>query len=116
MPDLPILHNRDILTALLNVPEMKLLDSALLDLRIPSLFEGITEAKLSRWIRKRGDRVERDEPILEIETHLVDSEIPSPAAGKLFEILVFEGNTVKVDDGCGSHRSGWFKQVHMNVT
>jgi pyruvate/2-oxoglutarate dehydrogenase complex dihydrolipoamide acyltransferase (E2) component len=89
---------RDILTALLNVPEMKLLDSALLDVRIPSLFEGVAEAKLTRWIKKRGDRVERDEPIMEIETHLVDSEIPSPAAGTLFEILVFEGTTVKVDD------------------
>jgi 2-oxoglutarate dehydrogenase E2 component (dihydrolipoamide succinyltransferase) len=59
--------------------------------------ESIAEGTVSRWLKKPGDKVERDEPLLEISTDKVDAEIPSPAAGTLVEILVQEGQTVPVN-------------------
>jgi 2-oxoglutarate dehydrogenase E2 component (dihydrolipoamide succinyltransferase) len=59
--------------------------------------ESIAEGTVSRWLKKPGERVERDEPLLEISTDKVDAEIPSPAAGTLVEILVQEGQTVPVN-------------------
>jgi len=56
--------------------------------------ESIAEGTLSRWLKKVGDEVRRDEPIFEISTDKVDAEIPSPAAGVIAEILVGEGTTV----------------------
>jgi len=58
--------------------------------------ESIAEGTLSRWIKKAGEKVQRDEPIFEISTDKVDAEIPSPVAGVLAEILVNEGETVAV--------------------
>src|SRR6266511_544692 len=67
------------------------------DVLMPQMGESITEGTVSRWIKKVGDKVERDEPLLEISTDKVDAEIPSPAAGTLTEVLVKEGQTVAVN-------------------
>jgi 2-oxoglutarate dehydrogenase E2 component (dihydrolipoamide succinyltransferase) len=59
--------------------------------------ESITEGTLTKWLKKAGDKVERDEPLFEISTDKVDAEIPSPAAGTLQEIKVVEGATVQIN-------------------
>jgi 2-oxoglutarate dehydrogenase E2 component (dihydrolipoamide succinyltransferase) len=59
--------------------------------------ESIVEGTLTRWLKKPGEKVERDEPLFEISTDKVDTEIPSPAAGTLVEILVKEGTTVSIN-------------------
>ena len=63
---------------------------------LPSLGESVTEGTVTRWLKKVGDRVEVDEPLLEISTDKVDTEIPSPVAGVVEEILVNEDDTVEV--------------------
>jgi 2-oxoglutarate dehydrogenase E2 component (dihydrolipoamide succinyltransferase) len=63
---------------------------------MPQMGESIAEGTLSKWLKKVGDEVKRDEPIFEISTDKVDAEIPSPAAGVLAEIIVKEGETVAV--------------------
>jgi 2-oxoglutarate dehydrogenase E2 component (dihydrolipoamide succinyltransferase) len=63
---------------------------------MPQMGESIAEGTLSRWLKKVGDEVKRDEPIFEISTDKVDAEIPAPSAGVLAEILVTEGQTVPV--------------------
>ncbi|HEX2219230.1 MAG TPA: dihydrolipoamide acetyltransferase family protein [Gemmatimonadales bacterium] len=69
---------------------------ATIDVIMPQMGESIAEGTLSRWIKKPGEAVKRDEPIFEISTDKVDAEIPAPAAGVLSEILVQEGETVAV--------------------
>jgi pyruvate dehydrogenase E2 component (dihydrolipoamide acetyltransferase) len=69
---------------------------AKIDVIMPQMGESIAEGTLSRWIKKVGDPVKRDEPIFEISTDKVDAEIPAPNAGVLAEILVQEGQTVAV--------------------
>ena len=64
---------------------------------MPQMGESIAEGTITRWMKKVGDRVERDEPLFEISTDKVDAEIPSPAAGTLTEILFNEGDTVEVN-------------------
>ena len=66
------------------------------DVVMPQMGESITEGTVSKWIKKVGDQIEKDEPLLEISTDKVDAEVPSPAGGKLLEILVQEGETVEV--------------------
>src|SRR5256885_13120907 len=61
---------------------------------MPQMGESIAEGTLSRWLKKVGDEVKRDEPIFEISTDKVDAEIPALSAGVLAEILVTEGQTV----------------------
>ncbi len=68
-----------------------------IDVVMPQMGESIAEGTVSRWLKKLGDRVDRDEPLLEISTDKVDAEIPSPTAGTLAEILVQEGQTVPVN-------------------
>ena len=68
------------------------------DVAMPQMGESIAEGTITRWIRKVGERVERDEPIFEISTDKVDAEIPSPAAGVLAEIRNGEGETVPVNE------------------
>jgi 2-oxoglutarate dehydrogenase E2 component (dihydrolipoamide succinyltransferase) len=68
-----------------------------IDVVMPQMGESIAEGTVVRWIKKPGERVERDEPLLEISTDKVDAEIPAPAAGTLSEILVQEGQTVAVN-------------------
>src|SRR5277367_6560468 len=63
---------------------------------MPQLGETVTEGTITRWMKSVGDAVERDEPLFEVSTDKVDSEVPSPAAGVLTEILVPEGETVEV--------------------
>jgi pyruvate dehydrogenase E2 component (dihydrolipoamide acetyltransferase) len=69
---------------------------ARVDIIMPQMGESIAEGTLSKWLKKVGDEVKRDEPIFEISTDKVDAEIPAPAAGVLAEILVKEGETVAV--------------------
>jgi pyruvate dehydrogenase E2 component (dihydrolipoamide acetyltransferase) len=69
---------------------------ARVDVIMPQMGESIAEGTLSKWLKKPGDTVKRDEPIFEISTDKVDAEIPSPVAGVLAEILVKEGETVAV--------------------
>jgi pyruvate dehydrogenase E2 component (dihydrolipoamide acetyltransferase) len=66
------------------------------DVVMPQMGESITEGTLTKWLKKPGDTVARDEPLFEISTDKVDAEIPSPAAGVLGEIKVQEGDTVVV--------------------
>jgi 2-oxoglutarate dehydrogenase E2 component (dihydrolipoamide succinyltransferase) len=70
---------------------------ARIDVIMPQMGESIAEGTLSRWLKKVGDEVKRDEPIFEISTDKVDAEIPAPSAGVLAEIIVFEGTTVPVN-------------------
>src|SRR5467141_3153775 len=63
---------------------------------MPQMGESIAEGTLSKWLKKVGDEVKRDEPIFEISTDKVDAEIPAPSAGVLAEILVTEGQRVPV--------------------
>lgn len=69
---------------------------ARVDVIMPQMGESIAEGTLSKWVKKVGDEVKRDETIFEISTDKVDAEIPSPAAGILAEIIVTEGQTVPV--------------------
>lgn len=71
------------------------------DVVMPQMGESIVEGTLTKWLKKPGDRVERDEPLFEISTDKVDTEIPAPAAGVLAEILVEEGKTVAVNTVVG---------------
>ena len=73
----------------------------MIDVVMPQMGESIVEGTLTKWLKKPGDRVERDEPLFEISTDKVDTEIPSPAAGVLGEILVEEGKTVGVNTVVG---------------
>ncbi len=67
------------------------------DVVMPQMGESIVEGTLTKWLKKPGDKVERDEPLFEISTDKVDTEIPSPAAGTLGDLLVQEGQTVQVN-------------------
>jgi 2-oxoglutarate dehydrogenase E2 component (dihydrolipoamide succinyltransferase) len=67
----------------------------LVDVTLPSLGESVTEGIITQWFKKVGDSVARDEPLFEVSTDKVDSEMPSPAAGVLTEILAEEGDTVE---------------------
>lgn len=79
------------------------------DVVMPQMGESIVEGTLTKWLKKPGERVERDEPLFEISTDKVDTEIPSPAAGTLSEVMVEEGKTVgintvvaRIDEGGGA--------------
>jgi 2-oxoglutarate dehydrogenase E2 component (dihydrolipoamide succinyltransferase) len=63
---------------------------------MPALGESVTEGTVTRWLKQEGEQVEVDEPLLEVSTDKVDTEIPSPAAGVLSKILVAEDETVEV--------------------
>src|SRR5207245_2352286 len=67
------------------------------DVVMPQMGESIAEGTIVRWIKKVGEKVDRDEPLFEISTDKVDAEIPSPAAGVVSEIRVKEGETVAVN-------------------
>jgi pyruvate dehydrogenase E2 component (dihydrolipoamide acetyltransferase) len=81
----------------------------MIDIVMPQMGESIVEGTLTKWLKQPGERVERDEPLFEISTDKVDTEIPSPTAGTLGEILVQEGTTVgintivgRIDEGGGT--------------
>ncbi|MFB7240754.1 biotin/lipoyl-containing protein, partial [Streptomyces sp. NPDC056269] len=76
---------------------------------LPALGESVTEGTVTRWLKAEGERVEADEPLLEVSTDKVDTEIPAPASGILASIKVAEDETVEVgaelaiiDDGTGA--------------
>ena len=64
---------------------------------MPQMGESIFEGTITRWLKNKGEAIERDEPLFEISTDKVDSEIPAPAAGVLKDILVEEGQTVEIN-------------------
>src|ERR1700690_256392 len=66
------------------------------DIVMPQMGESIFEGTITKWLKKAGDKIERDEPLFEISTDKVDAEIPSPSAGVLKEIKVGEGQTVPI--------------------
>ena len=72
------------------------------DIIMPQMGESIVEGTITKWLKKTGDKVQRDEPLFEISTDKVDAEIPSPAAGILQEIKVAEGATVQVNTVVGT--------------
>ena len=78
----------------------------MIDVEMPQMGESIVEGTLTKWLKKPGDKVERDEPLFEISTDKVDTEIPSPAAGTLAEILVQEGKTVGINTVVGRISDG----------
>ncbi len=69
----------------------------MIDVVMPQMGESIVEGTLTKWLKKSGDRIERDEPLFEISTDKVDTEIPSPSAGTLAAVLVEEGKTVAIN-------------------
>jgi pyruvate dehydrogenase E2 component (dihydrolipoamide acetyltransferase) len=72
------------------------------DVIMPQMGESIFEGTITKWLKKPGDKVQRDEPLFEISTDKVDAEIPAPASGVLQEIMVTEGNTVQVNTIVGT--------------
>ncbi len=72
------------------------------DIVMPQMGESIFEGTITKWLKKPGDRVQRDEPLFEISTDKVDAEIPAPASGVLRDIKVQEGNTVQVNTVVGT--------------
>src|SRR5271163_5250934 len=71
------------------------------DVVMPQMGESIFEGTITKWLKKPGEKVQRDEPLFEISTDKVDAEIPAPASGVLQEIKVSEGNTVQVNTVVG---------------
>jgi pyruvate dehydrogenase E2 component (dihydrolipoyllysine-residue acetyltransferase) len=72
------------------------------DIIMPQMGESIVEGTITKWLKKPGDKVQRDEPLFEISTDKVDAEIPSPASGVLQEVKVGEGATVQVNTVVGT--------------
>src|SRR5205085_2484631 len=71
------------------------------DVIMPQMGESIFEGTLTKWLKKPGEKVTRDEPLFEISTDKVDAEIPAPASGVLKEVKVKEGTTVQVNTVVG---------------
>src|SRR3954462_6323591 len=76
------------------------------DITMPQLGETVTEGTITRWAKQVGDQVAEDEILFEVSTDKVDSEVPSPAAGYLAEILVPEGEPVAVGPGLAGISAG----------
>src|SRR5438477_8512298 len=72
------------------------------DILMPQMGESIVEGTITKWLKKPGDKIQRDEPLFEISTDKVDAEIPAPASGVLQEIKVTEGTTVQVNTVVGT--------------
>src|SRR5438128_6788523 len=72
------------------------------DIVMPQMGESIVEGTITKWLKKPGDKIQRDEPLFEISTDKVDAEIPAPASGVLSEIKVTEGTTVQVNKVVGT--------------
>src|SRR5580700_5363076 len=90
----------------------------MIDVVMPQMGESIVEGTLTKWLKKPGEAVGRDEPLFEISTDKVDTEIPSPAAGTLAEVLIEEGKTVgintivaRINDGSGDAAAPQQKQA-----
>ena len=73
---------------------------------VPSLGESVTEATVSKWLKQVGEKVDSDEPLVELETDKVNIEVPSPLSGVLSSIKVKEGSTVEVGSLLGVVKEG----------
>src|ERR1700756_2039247 len=71
------------------------------DVVMPQMGVSVSEGTITRWLKREGEQIEADEPLLEISTDKVDTEVPSPASGTLTQILVQEGETVDVGTKLG---------------
>jgi 2-oxoglutarate dehydrogenase E2 component (dihydrolipoamide succinyltransferase) len=78
----------------------------MIDVVMPQMGESIVEGTLTKWLKKPGEHVERDEPLFEISTDKVDTEIPSPSSGTLAEVIVQEGQTVAINAVVGRIQDG----------
>jgi 2-oxoglutarate dehydrogenase E2 component (dihydrolipoamide succinyltransferase) len=74
-----------------------LVTTMIVNIKMPQMGESVSEGTLVRWMKKAGERIRQDEPLLEISTEKVETEIASPVDGVLVEIKVKEGETVPVD-------------------
>jgi len=77
-----------------------------IEIKVPAMGESVTEATIARWLKKEGDSVKQDEPLVELETDKVNVEVPSPAAGVLEHINVQQGGTVGVGTVLGAVAEG----------
>jgi 2-oxoglutarate dehydrogenase E2 component (dihydrolipoamide succinyltransferase) len=77
-----------------------------IEIKVPAMGESVTEATIARWLKKEGDSVNQDEPLVELETDKVSVEVPSPAAGVLEHINVQQGSTVGVGSVLGAVAEG----------
>src|SRR4051812_11083449 len=75
-------------------------------IKVPAMGESVTEATISKWFKKEGDAVKRDEPLLELETDKVTVEVPSPADGAIESISAQAGSTVQVGALLGAIAQG----------
>ena len=80
---------------------------------VPSLGESVTEATVSKWLKQVGEKVDSDEPLVELETDKVNIEVPSPFAGILASIKVKEGDTVGVGTLLGLVNEGKFSSINF---
>ena len=86
---------------------------ARIEVPMPQMGESIAEGTISKWLKRVGDVVERDEPILEISTDKVDAEIPAPSLGTLVELLFEEGETVEVGTVVAYIESEGLSLIHI---
>ena len=77
-----------------------------IEIRVPTLGESVTEATVGKWLKKPGDAVKADEPLVELETDKVTVEVPAPSSGQLAEIHVDEGATVAIGTVLGALSEG----------
>src|SRR5262252_7976316 len=77
-----------------------------IEIKVPAMGESVTEATIARWLKREGDSVQKDEPVVELETDKVSVEVPSPAAGVLEHISVQQGGTVGVGSVLGAVAEG----------
>src|SRR5690606_12666581 len=77
-----------------------------IEIRVPALGESVTEATIAKWLKKEGEAVAVDEPLVELETDKVTLEVPAPVAGVLSNIAVAEGETVEVGGILGAIQEG----------
>src|SRR3954464_6207815 len=77
-----------------------------IEIKVPAMGESVTEATISKWFKKEGDAVKRDEPLLELETDKVTVEVPSPADGAIESISALAGATVTVGALLGAIAEG----------
>ena len=68
----------------------------MIEIILPAMGEGIIEAEITRWLVREGEQVQNDQPVVEVATDKVDSEIPSPGSGIIHKIMLSEGDTAKV--------------------
>ena len=76
------------------------------DIVVPALGESVTEATVASWMKKPGDAVAKDEPVVELETDKVNLEVPAPEAGVLAEIVAAEGATVEIGSVLATMNAG----------